>query len=446
MYVDGSRIRQLNTFPAQPGPVVYWMSRDQRISDNWALLYAQQKAIERHEPLVVVFCLLRTFLGAGNRQYSFMLAGLREIAASLQEKNISFCMVEGDPVNELPAFLKHVKAGLLITDFSPLKTGREWRNKVAKRVSISFEEVDAHNIVPCWIVSQKQEFGAYTLRPKIQKLLPEYLTDYPELNRHPVNHKNTYGGYTYAFKSLPSDYSWIPGERAAHKALRQFLKQKLQNYSALRNNPVVSGQSDFSVYLHFGQISAQRVALAISHATTDIASKSDFLEELIVRRELSDNYCFYNPGYDSIDTAPDWARKTLNAHRRDTRPYTYSLTEFEQGRTHDNLWNAAQKQMVITGKMHGYLRMYWAKKILEWSESPEDAMRIAIALNDTYELDGRDPNGYAGIAWAICGVHDRPWPERPVFGKIRYMNNAGCKRKFDVITFVKNISILEGKL
>lgn len=445
MHVDESRIRPLNTYPVQTGPVVYWMSRDQRVDDNWALLYAQEKALERKEALVVVFCLLKSFLHAGNRQYNFMLAGLREVAEKLRKKNIQFFVLSGDPVKEIPLFITRSGVGLLITDFSPLKLSRSWKNHIVKHISIPCEEVDTHNIVPCWMASTKQEFGAYTLRPKLDKLLPDYLREIPPVRIHPISLKTSLPTHWELLRSVSADYAWKPGEIAGEAAMRNFLKLKLNRYNTDRNNPAISGQSDLSVYFHFGQLSAQRVALAVSHSITDPESKSAYLEELIVRKELSENYCFYNSEYDSVTTIPDWAKKTLNDHRKDQRSYIYSFTEFEQGRTHDNLWNAAQRQMVISGKMHGYLRMYWAKKILEWSESPEIAMKIAITLNDTYELDGRDPNGYAGIAWAICGVHDRPWPERSVFGKIRYMNYSGCKRKFNVNAYIENISMLENK-
>ncbi len=170
--------------------------------------------------------------------------------------------------------------------------------------------------------------------------------------------------------------------------------------------------------------------------------KDAFLEELIIRRELSDNFCFYNPRYDSFDGFPEWARKTLNEHRKDRRPYLYSLEQFETAQTHDKLWNAAQTEMVKRGKMHGYMRMYWAKKILEWTPSPEVAMEVAIHLNNRYELDGRDPNGYAGIAWSIGGVHDRAWNERNIFGKIRYMSYNGCKSKFNIEGYVEHVKSL----
>lgn len=168
-------------------------------------------------------------------------------------------------------------------------------------------------------------------------------------------------------------------------------------------------------------------------------AKRAFLEELIIRRELSDNFCFYNEDYDNFKGFPEWAKKTLQKHKNDKREYLYSAIEFERALTHDELWNAAQMEIVRKGKMHGYMRMYWAKKILEWSESPEKAMEIAIYLNDRYGLDGRDPNGYTGIAWSIGGVHDRAWNERKIFGKIRYMSHGGCKSKFDVEKYIEQI-------
>ena len=216
-----------------------------------------------------------------------------------------------------------------------------------------------------------------------------------------------------------------------------FLETRLEGYAERRNDPLLDGQSGLSPYLHFGQLSAQRVALEARKSPCLRPDLEAFLEELIVRRELADNYCFYNENYDSAEGFPRWGRETLKAHERDRRDALYTHTDFETARTHEDLWNAAQNQLVRTGKLHGYLRMYWAKKILEWSPSPADALRTAIALNDRFSLDGRDPNGYAGCAWAIGGVHDRPWRERPVYGKIRYMNRNGAKRKFDVAAFVE---------
>lgn len=213
------------------------------------------------------------------------------------------------------------------------------------------------------------------------------------------------------------------------------MKHRLEEYPLFRNDPTANAQSNLSPYLHFGQLAAQRVALQLQTHNAPIKAEEAFLEELLVRRELSDNYCFYSPHYDSCAGFPAWAQATLSAHRKDPREYRYSLDALELSHTHDTLWNAAQREMVLSGKMHGYLRMYWAKKILEWSASPEEALTSAIYLNDKYELDGRDPNGYTGIAWSIGGVHDRAWNERDVFGKIRYMSFRGMKAKFDISAY-----------
>ena len=232
----------------------------------------------------------------------------------------------------------------------------------------------------------------------------------------------------------------MPGENFAMEALKNFLENKFDKYSEERNDPTKDGQSNLSPYLHFGQISAQRIALEVKKFGGNEKSEKAFLEELIIRRELSDNFCFYNKNYDSFTGFHNWAQQTLNAHKDDKREFIYTKEEFERAETHDDMWNAAQKELIKTGKMHGYMRMYWAKKILEWTNTPQYALNIAIYLNDKYELDGRDPNGYAGCAWSIGGVHDRAWTERPVFGKIRYMNYNGCKRKFDVNAYIENFN------
>ena len=243
------------------------------------------------------------------------------------------------------------------------------------------------------------------------------------------------GGFRKSIKADSSpDLSWIePGESGASKTLRNFLETKLSRYDTDRNDPNRDGQSNLSPYLHFGQIGASRVALEVMQSMQDAGA---FLEELIVRRELSDNFCYYNQNYDNVQGFPDWARSTLEEHARDRREYLYKLEELERGKTHDDLWNAAQLEMVQRGKMHGYMRMYWAKKILEWTESPAEALRAVIYLNDRYELDGRDPNGYVGAAWSLGGVHDRAWKERAIYGKVRYMSYNGSKRKFDVQAYI----------
>lgn len=452
MNVDGRRVRQLNAVNFAGGSVVYWMSRDQRVHDNWALLYAQKLAVESKVPLAVVFCLVPEYLGATIRQYGFMLDGLSEVQKDLESKAVPFFLETGDPASKLPTFLKRHKAGALVTDFNPLRVNRSWKNKVAAKIFIPFYEVDAHNIVPVWTASQKQEFAAYTIRPRITRLLQEFLVEFPGIKKHRYKWDGRVPAIDWkkARKSLKVDNSVSEldhikaGSKAAIKMLHSFLAKKLDDYDEKRNLPTEDNQSNLSAHLHFGQIAPQRAALETLNFSQGSKSQEAFLEQLIIRRELADNFCYYSTDYDSYDGFPNWAKESLTQHRNDPREYIYTLKDLEAARTHDELWNAAQLEMVHTGKMHGYMRMYWAKKILEWIASPEEAMQIAVYLNDRYELDGRDPNGYAGIAWSIGGVHDRPWFEREVFGKVRFMSYNGCKRKFDIKAYVNKINDLIG--
>jgi deoxyribodipyrimidine photo-lyase len=445
--MDHRRLRILKPGKEKKGIVAYWMSRDQRAHDNWALLFAQKMSLASHAPLVVIFCLVPRFLEATARQYLFMLKGLQEVEKDLATKNVPFFLLTGSPEEKIPAFVKHYDVSQLVTDFDLLRIKQAWKKKVGEKITIPFSEVDAHNIVPCWIASQKQEYGAHTLRPKIRRLLPEFLTPFPKLQKHPYRFKaqalqNNWNQIFNTLKvdnTVPEVTSLKPGEAAAKKVLLNFLRSKLADYGRLRNDPTQDGQSHLSPYLHFGQLSAQRIALNVMRSNAPPAAEEAFLEELIVRRELSDNFCFYNSSYDSFKGFPLWAKATLHDHRKDPRAYSYTLKELENAQTHDDLWNAAQREMTLKGKMHGYLRMYWAKKILEWTETPERALKIAIYLNDKYELDGRDPNGYAGIAWSIGGVHDRPWKDREIFGKIRYMSCRGMHSKFNVIGYIKKV-------
>ncbi len=448
--VNEKRIRTLNRKPPGSGPAIYWMSRDQRVNDNWALIFARELALENKMPLIVVFCLVPSFLEATERQYGFMLKGLAEVEKLLKTLNISFHLLTGNPESEIDRFCHKQQACALVSDFSPLRINRHWKNELAKKLPATFYEVDAHNIIPCWITSPKQEYAAYTIRPKIKKLLPEYLTDIPRVERHPYGPAKLIAPINWgkASESLNIDRNvkevnrFKAGEKAARETMRHFIENKLARYDSDRNNPNLDGQSNLSPYLHFGHLSAQRLALIVKGTEEPGVQPESYLEELIVRRELSDNFCFYNDHYDTVKSFPRWAKESLDKHSEDPREYVYSPEEFEKAKTHDPLWNAAQREMVSRGKMHGYMRMYWAKKILEWTDSPEDAMKTAIYLNDKYSLDGRDPNGYAGIAWSIGGVHDRAWKERPIFGKVRYMSYKGSKTKFNVEQYINNYKTL----
>lgn len=343
-----------------------------------------------------------------------------------QEKHIPFYLLIGSPEEGIPKVVENNNVGALVTDFDPLRIKRAWKKMVADDINCPFYEVDAHNSVPCWIASPKQEYAAYTFRPKIKGALPEFLDEYPVLHKHPHEWQEPVSttDWDSVVKTLHvnqtiPEVKWLkPGEKAAHRVLRDFLENKLSLYPEQRNDPNKEGLSNLSPYLHFGQISAQRVAIEVHNCVAPPQSKEAFLEELIVRRELSDNFCFYNPYYDSFAGLPDWAQKTLRDHEKDPREYSYTREELENAETHDPYWNAAQNEMVVRGKMHGYMRMYWGKKIIEWSRTPEEAFNMAIYLNDTYELDGRDPNGFTGVAWCF-GTHDHPWRERDIFKIIK---------------------------
>ena len=442
---DIRRSKKLNAINYSGGNVVYWMQRDRRFHNNWALIYAQNIAIKYKVPLTVFYSLNGNFANANPRQYGFLLRGLSETIEVFKKHNIPFHLRRGDVLTSLHNYISSSNTGYLITDFSPLKVYKKRLNKIIEDIEIPVDMVDAHNIVPAWIASDKQEFAAHTIRRKIHILLDSFLHSFPKVISHPfnVNIEHETIDPDAILRELQIDNSvqevnWInPGENEGKRSLKTYLYERMDVTGESRNDPNKDSLSNLSPYIHFGQLSAQEIALQVI-ATEDSVGKDTFLEQLIVRRELSDNFCYYNDDYDSFNGFHSWAQKTLNEHREDQREYLYSSSEFENANTHDKLWNAAQHQMIVSGKMHGFMRMYWAKKILEWSEDPEAALQIAIDLNDKYELDGRDPNGYTGIAWSIGGIHDRPWFERPVFGKVRYMNYNGCKRKFDVNKYIND--------
>ncbi|WP_136797111.1 deoxyribodipyrimidine photo-lyase [Desulfosediminicola ganghwensis] len=444
--VDQRRVKRVRKGHRGEGPVLYWMNRDQRVEDNWALLQSQDLALSVGRPLLVVFCLPDRYLSASARNFWFTIVGLEEIVAQLARLNIDMRILYGSSVKAIANCANSLDAYAVVTDFNPLKIRKRWLFEMGTQVRVPVYEVDAHNIIPCWYASDKQEYAAYTFRPKVARLLPIFLNDFPEVKKHPYRVENLdkalappdwpelYARYpdTDSRESYPR-----PGSVQAKEALKEFIAKRLNGYDRKRNDPLAEWTSRLSPYLHFGQVSPQRVALAVQAAAgIPDEDKDAFLEELIVRRELSDNFCYYCDDYDSVDGFPAWAIRTLDEHRHDQRKYVYTEEEFIFGKTHEPLWNSCQNALRETGRLHGYLRMYWAKKILEWSAIPEEALRIGNLLNDTFAFDGRDPNGYTGVSWAIGGVHDRAWKERPVFGKIRYMNEAGCRRKFAVDDYI----------
>jgi deoxyribodipyrimidine photo-lyase len=447
------RFHSLNASTYSTGPILYWMQRDQRVHDNWALLKAQEEAEKLGVPCIVVFSLVKSFLGATRRHYDFMLKGLQEVEQELQKYNIPFVLLEGSASETIPEFCEKEKVGMIVTDFNPLKIKKQWTDEILKKVNVPFLEVDAHNVIPCWITSEKQELAARTIRGKIHRKLKEYCKEFPAVQKQTKpwkEWKNNWDIHLEINENI-KPVSWLtPGEKAAKQMLKLFIEQKLKRYTYIRGDPTRDGQSDLSPYFHFGQLSPQRALLDILKTTSRSVDQiidpeknnakgesiAAFIEEGIIRRELADNFCYYNENYDSLKGAPQWAQDSLQKHATDEREYIYTKEQLEHAKTHDPYWNAAQREMIQRGKMHNYMRMYWAKKILEWTPSPKDALEIAIYLNDTYELDGRDPNGYVGCLWSIAGVHDRPWFEREIFGKIRYMNDKGLERKFDIKKYV----------
>ena len=415
--------------------VVYWMRRSQRAQDNPALETAIGAGNLLHKPVAVFFALIPV-QGANLRHYAFMLQGLAEVADQLRRKNVAF-VLRRHPDHSVAKFCDEVRASLLITDENPLRGSEARLSRIVRQLRLPVWSVDADVVVPSRLIPAKQ-YAARIIRPKLLKLREEFL----------VAPKNTKA--TIAWKMLPKsllcdesslrglkiDHSVQPvaaqgGSREALRLLREFTRYKLGDYPKRRNHPEEDGTSRLSPYLHFGQISPVRIGLEVQKARAGRAAKDAFLDQLITWRELAVNFVRCNEQYDSIECAEPWAHRSLSEHAHDARPILYTERQLENAETHDHLWNAAQIQMVEHGWMHNYMRMYWGKKILEWTRSPAEAFQIAVRLNDKYEVDGRDPNGYAGIAWAIAGKLDRRWFERPIFGQIRYMSAASTGKKFD---------------
>ncbi len=455
-----ARARLIHDRPQHPGPVLYWMHRELRARDNWALLHALALAEQRRQPLAVAFCLARRYPLAALPHFAFMLHGLRETASTLASLGIPFLLLRGEPGHAVADYARHAKIGLLVTDADPTRPKRAWLADLLASLACPAIEVDARNIVPARRATDKAEYMARTLRPKIQRLLPEFLDPFPNLTPglcldaspgaspgSPPACALTLPPWPAAAPAVdwpallaefgPPPPHFPPGETAAHSALAAFLRTGLPRYADDRNTPLEPASSRLSPYLHFGQISAQRIALAVQASPAPLEARLAFLEQLIVRRELAENFCLHTPHYDSTEAFPAWARATLAKHQHDARPFLASESQLDAAATPDPLWNAAQRQLLATGHLHGWLRMYWAKQILLWSPDSETALARVLRLNDTLSLDGRDVNGYAGAAWSIGGVHDRPWPERPVFGTIRSMTPGGAAKKFDVKRFVE---------
>lgn len=437
---ENARVTLRRSGPPDPDGscVVYWMQRAQRGVDNPALDLAVQAANALAKPVVVFFA-PRPFPPANLRHYVFLAEGLPDIASELEKRRVGF-VLRRFPDHSLLKFCDEVKPALVVGDENPIRQAAGWRESVAKKLRVPLWTVDADVIVPTKLL-EKEQYSVYIIRPRLRMRIAEYLvpaanTKAKVLWKQPANVKSLAIGADLTEgwridRSVQPVSQWKGGTKQALRLLKDFVQLKLAHYTRERNHPELEGTSSLSPYLHFGHIGPITVALAVEKADVPRAQKDAFLNQLLTWRELAINLVHFNSDYDSFECAEPWANRTLAEHTRDPRPVVYTEAQLENGETHDSLWNAAQMQMVNGGWMHNYLRMYWAKKILEWSPSPAVAHQIAVRLNDKYELDGRDPNGYAGIAWAILGKFDRPWFERPIFGLVRYMSGASTGKKFD---------------
>jgi deoxyribodipyrimidine photo-lyase len=425
--------------------VVYWMQRSHRGVDNPALDVAVEAANDLGKPVVVYLAPVPYYPHANLRHYQFLVEGIPDIAEAVARRNAGF-VLRRYPDHSLLRFCEEVRPALVVGDENPMREPEHWREIAAKKLRVPFWTVDADVIVPTQLI-EKEQYAAFIIRKKLEAQLDRFLMK-PKNTRAKVAWKAP-----AKLRSLPPDFdlttgwdldrsvspvnTFKGGTKEALRLLREFVEKKLPRYGERRNHPELDGTSRLSPYLHFGHISPVTMALAVHAADAPAEDKRAYINQLLVWRELAINFVTYNPDYDNFESGENWAHRTLAEHARDPRPVLYSDRQLENAETHDPLWNAAQLQMTQSGWMHNYMRMYWAKKILEWSRTPADAYRRAVIMNDKYLLDGRDPNGYAGIAWSIVGKFDRPWFNRPIFGMVRYMSGQSTGKKFDSEKYIE---------
>ena len=454
MAVEESRVSALNDLnPVAGDSVLYWMQASQRTRHNAALELAASRANELSLPLVVCFGLMDNYPEANARHYAFMLRGLADVHAALTKRGIPFLMRRGQPADVALHYGKN--AAMIVCDRGYLRHQKQWRDAVADGAKCRVEQVEGDVVVPVEEVSEKAEFAARTIRPKIHRLWDGYVE-----KLKPVKLRASADALRVRGDIDPSDpekllarlkvdgsvapvWRLIGGEIEAQRRLEDFIRNRLNGYEQGRNEPSADATSAMSPYLHFGQISPVDIAIQVREADVPQCDRDAYLEELIVRRELGMNFVHFTPAYDSYQSIPRWARQTLKSHGKDKREFTYTRAELESARTHDPYWNAAQKEMLLSGFMHNYMRMYWGKKVLEWKRTPEEAYEDLLYLNNRYFICGRDPVSYSNVGW-IFGLHDRPWQERKIFGTVRYMNAAGLSRKFEMDAYVRKVNEMEG--
>ncbi|MET0407579.1 MAG: deoxyribodipyrimidine photo-lyase [Hyphomicrobium sp.] len=449
--MSDARVKPLNDEPERSGQyVLYWMQQSQRESSNPALEIAIAEANRLGLPVLVGFGLTASYPDANARHYTFMLEGLKDVRDALTKRNIGFEVHLGSPDEIALKLARH--AAMVVCDRGYLRHQKEWRSNVAKLAGRRVIQVEGDVLVPVDLVSGKAEIAARTIRPKILKLREDFLVPLervtPKVAALPVSLQSIdIVDIPALISKLNADRNIGPtrrfkgGTERAKRRLAAFVGETLQNYAEGRREPANEQVSFLSAYLHFGQISPLEIALAVQEADAPVNDRKSYLDELIIRRELAMNFVEHQADYDSYSCLPQWAKDTLHLHRTDHRPHTYSDEQLARAETHDPYWNAAMKEMRYTGYMHNHMRMYWGKKILEWSSDPEQAFRTALTLNNRYFLCGRDANSYANIAWCF-GLHDRPWPERPIFGKVRSMTASGLERKVDIDAYVRRVDVI----
>ena len=454
------RTRALNDRPLRPNAdyVLYWAQMNRRTSHNHALAHAIHLANQQGLPLLIYEALTCTYTQANDRLHTFILEGVPDTAAGAKALGAGYIFhlrrKKSDPND---AFYRLAKsAACIVTDDYPTFIARQHNARVPQKLDVPYDVVDSSCVVPMSKM-EKREYAAYTIRPKINRILGQYLQPFvmpklkhawPAKPNHPLHVEVAAGNIPELVASCEIDHTVKPsltfrgGSAQAEKHLRHFLQSNLKRYATDRNQPAAHATSGLSPYLHFGHLSSLEVALrARDYALQQELVADEFIEELVVRRELAFNFARFSDDPESLANLPEWARATLAKHAGDPRQPAYTYEEFEQARTHDPLWNAAQQELLLRGKIHGYYRMYWGKKIIEWSPTPADAMRTMIDLHDRYALDGRDPNTYTGILWCF-GLHDRPWTERAIFGMIRWMSYDGMRRKTNSEGYLKEVELM----
>ncbi|HPX15207.1 MAG TPA: deoxyribodipyrimidine photo-lyase [Petrotogaceae bacterium] len=449
--VEKERVSLCNDKEVKNGKyVLYWMQASQRAHFNPALEYAVLVANTMNKPLIVLFCIMPEYLTASFRHYQFMIEGLQETAQTIRGYGAAFIIKAGDPCEIIKELSE--SSSMIVFDFAYLDFMKAVRKKISAQTACRVVQVEGNVVVPVAAASSKEEYSAATLRPKVSAVISKYLNSEEEITelKNKISDPQIESlteqqakEYIKKFRTNNRYFDesrFIGGYSHARQKLDDFIKYKLHNYADMKNDPTSEVQSDLSPYLHFGQISPVYIANQITKVLSE--SAQEYLEELIVRRELARNFVMYNDDYAQYNSVPAWAKKTLAEHLSDPREHCYSQKQLEDAQTHDEYWNSAQNELLLTGKMHNYMRMYWGKKIIEWSETPQKAFETMVYLNDRYEMDGRDPSGYAGICWCF-GKHDRPWSPRSIFGNVRYMNDKGLERKFKIQKYVQRIKDLK---